>query len=127
MEIDTGAAVSVVPEESLSSLLPFLEWRRTNVVLWTYTGQSIPVKGSVLVNVKYNKQLFRNMELFIDEGSGPILMGRDWLEVIKLDWKSIGQIESSEDATENQVSALNTVKFFLRHLGLFLHFRPHSV
>ena len=87
------------------------------------------MKGSVLVNVKYKQQLFRNMELLIVEGLGPSLMGRDWLKVIKLDWKSIGQIESSEDATESQVSALKYKysEVFLRHLGLYLHFRPHSV
>ena len=125
MEIDTRVAVSVVPEESLSSLLPSLEWRRTNVILRTYTGQSIPVKGSVLVSVKYKQQLFRNMELLIVEGSGPSLMGQDWLEVIKLDWKSIGQIESSEDMTESQVSALKCKysEVFSEALGTISPFR----
>ena len=33
------------------------------------------------------------LPLVVVVGEGPSLFGRDWLQVIRLDWKAIGQVE----------------------------------
>ena len=85
MEVDTGAGVSIAPESVLSSLQPSVSLQPSNVVLKRYTGQCVPVKGVASVDVTYNQKHFQNLNLLIVEGSGPSLLGRDWLCVIRLD------------------------------------------
>ena len=75
MEVDTGAAVSLAPESAVAALLPSSELQPTNVVLKTYTGELIPVKGMLSVTVKYGQQTFCNLKLLVVQGSGPNLMG----------------------------------------------------
>ena len=45
--------------------------------------------GEIKVKVSYGKQMVDNFTLFVVEGDGPSLMGRDVLQKIKLDWSSI--------------------------------------
>ena len=52
-------------------ILPSVELK-TNIVLNTYTGQPISVKGSITVIVDYGQQY---LKLFIVHGLGPSLMG----------------------------------------------------
>ena len=73
MEVDTGADVSIAPESVLASLLPSVKLKKTNVVLKTYTGQPIPVKGSITVNVDYGQQHYKNLKLLVVRGQGSSL------------------------------------------------------
>ena len=79
MEVETGAALSVAPESAIGALLPLTELEPTNVVLHTYTGEPIPVRGVLSVSVKYGGRSYPGLKLIVIQGSGPCLMGRDWL------------------------------------------------
>ena len=105
MEVDTGAAVSLAPESILKSLPPGLKLQPSRAVLKTYTGTPIPVKGTVSVDVNYGQQQCRSLPLLIVEGSGPSLMGRDWLRVVKLDWKTIATV-SPPPSPDGRLAAL---------------------
>ena len=59
MEVDTGAAVSLAPESAVASILDSSELQPTNIVLKTYTGEQIPVKGTIVVDVKYGQQIHK--------------------------------------------------------------------
>ncbi len=78
MEVDTGAGVSLAPESMVASLLPSTQLQKTNTVLRSYTGQPIPVKGTISVTVGYGQHRYENLKLLVVEGSGPSLMGRDY-------------------------------------------------
>ena len=76
MEIDTGASVSVVGEETFETIQKgdeILELQKTSVLLQTYTGEAITVLGSTLIPVEHNGQ----MPLIVTAGNGPPLLGRD--------------------------------------------------
>ena len=91
LEIDTGAAVSVVSERTKQKLFPTIALEETDVRLRTYTAKPIQVLGQMLVSVKY--QGYQGMHiLYVVEGSGPALLGRDWLSKIRLDWGSIKSV-----------------------------------
>ena len=92
MEVDTGAAVSLAPESAVESLLSSSKLFPSNIILETYTGEQIPVKGSLLVDVKYGQQRHTNLKLLVVSGSGSCLMGRDWLHIVRLDWRTIGKV-----------------------------------
>ena len=96
IKIDTGASVSIASRETFESIQKgesTLELKETTVKLQTYTGEPIRVCGST-VQVEHNGQT-TSLPLVITEGSGPTLLGRNWLEALRLDWRTIFRIGSN--------------------------------
>lgn len=56
MEVDTGAAVSVVSEAMYKQMWPEKMLRPTAVRLETYSGSPLTVLGQIQVQVKYQDQ-----------------------------------------------------------------------
>jgi hypothetical protein len=87
MEIDSGAAVSVVNKRDFEKLS--VKLRPTSCVLTTYSQEQITPLGVCSVNVEYNNQS-QKLDLFVLDNLGaPPLLGRSCLDVITLDWKCI--------------------------------------
>ena len=96
MQLDTGASVSIISETTYKSL-----WSQppklssSNVKLHTYTGEAIAVLGNLEVEVVYKHQRAR-LPLLVAKGKGPSLIGRVWLQTLRLDWKEINAIYKSK-------------------------------
>ena len=91
IQLDTGAAVTVISEATLAKVketTPALRLQPTEVKLQTYTGDEIPVVGRVAVKVQHLQQE-EQLSLIVFAGKRPNLLGRDWLSKLKLNWKSI--------------------------------------
>ncbi len=88
MEIDTGAAVSLVSDVVYYEKLSHLPLTPPDVTLKTYTGESVTMKGLTQVTVELNKQT-KKLPLYVVLGDYPSLMGRSWLEQLKVDWQAI--------------------------------------
>ena len=95
MEIDTGAAVSLISQTTQCALFPDATLVKPGVQLRTYTREPIAVVGKMEVEVRHKGYVGRH-ELFVIKGSGPSLIGRDWLSKIRLDWASIKAIATSK-------------------------------
>ena len=109
MEVDTGAAVSLINENTYRSF-PFLKrlpLQSSTVQLRTYTGEKIAVKGEISVTVQRESQSL-TLPLIVVPGQGPSLLGRNWLLKLQLDWKNIFTL---------QVSSLQNV--LVRYSSLF--------
>ena len=81
MELDTGAAVSVMSEQTYKTVWNAEKappMQPAKVQLHVYTGGTIPVVGVVNVTVNHNNQT-KQLPLLIVKGEGPTLLGRDWL------------------------------------------------
>ena len=91
MEIDTGAAVSIISEQTQRNLFPDVTLQHSRIKLRTYTGEPMPVLGEMTVDVTYRQNHY-TLALFVVEGNGPSLFGRSWLQHICLDWKSLGVV-----------------------------------
>ena len=94
MEIDTGASLSVLSEGVYWDLhnkgkLPHLA--KTEVVLRTYTREEVKPKGSLDVMVIYEEKEY-HLPLLVVQGKGPALLGKNWLEKLKLNWHMIKQL-----------------------------------
>ena len=101
MKVDTGAAVSIVSEDTMNSL-PFLkdlQLQPTSVRLRTYTGESVSVLGQLQVKVQHDTTQ-ATMPLQVVKGAGTTLLGRDWLQKFRLDWKTIFKLHSSSSLQE---------------------------
>ena len=88
LEIDTGATRTVLNERTYNKLSAKLELKSTKAILSTYTGEEIPVSGEEMVPVKYQNQQ-HHLPAMVVKSSGPNLLGRDWLQVIKLNWNNV--------------------------------------
>ena len=113
MEVDTGASLSIISEKTYSSLHNAPQLQSTEARLRTYTGESLPVLGSITVTVHHNNQQ-KTLPLLIVQGEGPSLLGRDWLEHLQLDWAAIHKICSGEDV---QVMLDRHAEVFKEELG----------
>lgn len=95
MQVDTGTRVSMVSEAVYKEKLKHLALRDTKLKLKTYTGESVPVLGAVNVKVEHNKQK-EVLPLYIIAGNRPALLGRRWLQKIKLDWQGVFMVMDRE-------------------------------
>ena len=100
-QIDTGASVTIMSETAYMHTWNAASRPKvypSTTVLRTYTGQSIPIKGECEVIVKHGEQSAK-VRLLIVHGSGPNLMGRDWLQVIRLNWAELHSVSMTTKLT----------------------------
>ena len=92
LEIVTGSTRTLLKEETYKRLREKLELKSWKAATSTYTGEKIPVLGEVLIPVKYQTQQ-HNLPAMVVKSPGPNLLGRNWLQVIELNWNSIFSIQ----------------------------------
>ena len=88
MELDTGTAVSLISSTTKERMFPDVPLINTPSVLTIYTGERMSVAGKMKVEVRYHSKVY-NLQLYVVDGDDPSLFGRDWLLVVKLDWKGL--------------------------------------
>ena len=97
MEVDTGAALSLISAATCSQLWPpgmAPQLSKPSVRLRTYTGEELKLVGEAVVQVQYQRQQ-EDLNLIVVEGNGPSLIGRDWLQRIKLNWADIRSVHAN--------------------------------
>ena len=95
MELDTGASVTVIPEEMWEKEIVSVLVVECRVTLKSYFGHAIPVVGENTVHVQYQTQQV-NLPIVVTKGEGLALMGRDWLSKLKLDWHQISNVQQAD-------------------------------
>ena len=58
------------------------------MILTTYTGEQMAMVGEISVTVR-NEQHNHCLTLYVIKGSGPSLLGRDWLYQLRLNFQSL--------------------------------------
>ena len=95
MQLDRGgggggaAAVSLISTRTHKRLFPRCPLAKTSITLSTYTGKRMNVAGRLQVKVRYGQQCVYLPTSVRVEGGGPTLLGRSWLNEIRLDWGSM--------------------------------------
>ena len=79
MEVDTGAAKTIMSEKAFRKLWPRRSLDKTEVRLQSYMGEPIPVVGSVVVSTTDENQT-ADLPLIVVKGNEPTLLGRGWLQ-----------------------------------------------
>ena len=106
MELDTGASVSIVSQETVRKLSPHVKVNRSDVILRTYSGERLRVLGEISAVVEYDGQPKQQLPLIVVEGQGPTLFGRNWLAKIRLDWHDIKKVYSEVELLLRKYDAL---------------------
>ena len=99
----------------------------TDVRLRTYTEEAVQVLGKVMVRVVKDEASV-TLPLLVVKGGGTTLSGRDWLQKLKLDWKTIFSLhsplslqqvlDSHKSVFTNELGTFNKskVKFYLKEM-----------
>ncbi|XP_044166137.1 uncharacterized protein K02A2.6-like [Acropora millepora] len=100
LEVDTGASVTVIPNKMFKEKLGHLKLRPASTSLKTYTGTELPLCGETEVHVEYHGQSAK-LPLIVAEVDGkPAILGRNWLNVVKLNWKELFNVSSPDFFSE---------------------------
>lgn len=98
-ELDTGCSITLMNESVFKA-----RWNeakrpivgQTSLKLRTYTGEAIEVLGVAEVHVKYHDQQ-KTLPLYVVSGTGPSLLGRSWLEQLRLNWAEIHKVSVARE------------------------------
>ena len=96
MELDTGSAVSIIPHDLYMEKFNDKPLHKTELMLKTYSGENITPVGVLKANVEYKDQQPLLLDLYVVKSKDPVLMGRDWLYKIRLDWYAIKSLQVSQ-------------------------------
>ena len=83
--------------------------RKPSIRLRTYTGEELQLVGEAVVRVQYQNQQ-EELNLVVVKGSGPSLLGRDWLQKIRLNWAEVRSLKAASTTLE---------QVLVKHSGLF--------
>ena len=98
MELDTGASATLINEtvyQQINEGQQKPELQESKMVLRSYTGQAVPIVGRFTASVIYQDQT-KKLPVTVVKGKQPCLLGRDWLEEIRIDWHEIKHLRSSK-------------------------------
>ena len=89
MELDTGASISVTGKKEWETMTgKSMQLEKTRIRLKTFGGKIIEPLGVSQVQVNYKGQK-KQLPIVVTAEPGPILMGRNWLRELELDWKGV--------------------------------------
>ena len=124
MEIDTGASVSLISTATKDTFFPTVNLAKTGMSLSTYTAQPIQVLGKMHMSVRYQGYVGWH-DLYVVEGVGPSLFGRDWLARIKIDWAEVKAISRWNADKEVERLVAKYTQVFEPGPGVMKHFKAH--
>lgn len=116
MELDTGSAVSIISNDDYVRFQERAPLRSTSTKFETYTGELVIPLGITSVSVRYDGKDYRDMSLYVVKNSVSALIGRDWLEIIPIDWASYRKSVKSVNECNNVESLDSLLK---KHGTLF--------
>ena len=104
MEFDTGASMSVIPADLYHEKLRHISLDKPTYKFKSYSG-TLPLLGQAQVKVRYGDKLMSNVLIVADIKDQPAILGRNWLESIQPDWRSVFKVapvkdESSKESTQ---------------------------
>ena len=129
MEVDTGAAVSIISNSTRKKLFPRLKLQPSKLVLKTYTDEQMQIVGQLNVYVQYGEQR-KPLALVVVSGDGPSLFGRNWLKYIRLDWHRIATVRTKPQQLQTLLQEYQSL--FKDELGTVqpyratLHVQPNA-
>ena len=93
-QIDTGSCATLLSEKDFSAHFPDTVLEQHSLpTLVTYSKTTFKPLGSFHAQVTHNNAT-ATLPLLVVPGSGPNLLGRDWLEQLRIDWHQVFHLAS---------------------------------
>ena len=98
----------------------------------SYSGHEVPVMGEIDVVVVYDKQR-AHLPIIVTKNSGPVLLGGNWLSVLKLNWSQIKKVSAIakpakdvEQLTAQYASLFDSLLGTVKGVKAHLKMKPNS-
>lgn len=94
MIIDTGASMTCMPKHVYVRQFNHINLNHTELQLKSYSGHALELMGEFDATVRHEGKDFRLPVIVVnnDDERQPVLLGRNWLKHLKLDWNRIFQV-----------------------------------
>ncbi|XP_064090805.1 uncharacterized protein K02A2.6-like [Macrobrachium nipponense] len=100
-ELDTGAAVTCVGEYTFKKFcISREELQAIDIALTDYNKHPLEILGVAMVKVKYCSQC-KMLPIVVIKGNRASLLGRNWLNEMKMDWPNIFNLKSTIHSIDN--------------------------
>ena len=128
MELDTGASLSIMAEATFRRHWPDRQLQSTTRQLRTYTGEKIKVLGTAQVHVRHGANS-ADLPLMVVEMDGPSLLGRNWMNSLRLDWSELHRLHDGalEEVLRRHSRVFQDELGTLRGFRAKIHVDPNSV
>ena len=104
MEVDTGASVSLITKDTWNKIKSDnLRIDKYHSKLKDYNGNPIKTWGKVAIPVEYENQHVTLSAFIVDEGKFNLL-GRDWIQHLRLAWNDIMNVQVSHTLSDEAQS-----------------------
>ncbi|RUS85038.1 hypothetical protein EGW08_007222 [Elysia chlorotica] len=126
-QLDTGASTTVITKKMFDELFSDNALKPSKAILTTFTGETLTVYGQFQPIIRYQDQ-HHSLPLLVVDGTGPPLLGRDWLSTIKLDWKSLFHTtdNSVETVLQKFPNVFSDEAGKLNDRKIHLHLKPNA-
>ena len=97
--------MSIISNGARKAIFPRVRLSKSHLQLKSYTGEPIPMLGKFTIDIEYYQQ-HKKLDLIVVAGKGLTLLGRSWLQQLRLDWmstKAVSQVRKM-DALEHLLS-----------------------
>ncbi|XP_008179051.1 uncharacterized protein K02A2.6-like [Acyrthosiphon pisum] len=105
MEVDSGAGISILPEEVVKEKLPHIHINPTILKLRTYDGSIIKLTGGIEVKLMYGERELCGKLLVVKKGHRA-LVGRDLMNKLGITIRGISKIEVESTNKNNKLELL---------------------
>ena len=122
LELDTGSALSIIPDCQYRHHLSRLLLSPISVVLKVTAVNASNRPGVIFVDVQYNSQHHDGKALIVTT-DGPPLFGRDWLQHIRIDWSHVHRLTSRTASAQRHLDEL--LERYSADRGRFRHCKGH--
>ena len=120
-EVDTGSGISIISGSTFQKYFAMHKLEHANIVVKTYSNERLSTLGKFKVNVKYGDKDYSDLTLYVIQGNGVNLLGRNWLQFITLNWAEIFRIRNGVNDTSCKNVRSNTALDDLvqKHAAIF--------
>ena len=118
MEVDTGAAMTVIPADLYHEKLKHISLEKPRYRFKTYSGK-LPLLGQAQVKVRYGGKIISVVLIVADIKDQPAILGRNWLERFRPDWKSVFTVASKKDDSSKGSTRCGLAEIQRRHQAVF--------
>ncbi|UYV77890.1 K02A2.6-like [Cordylochernes scorpioides] len=105
-ELDTGSCLTLISENDFKKYLPNAQLKTIGMIIKTYDGTVVPILGEVIVKVEFQGKTSM-LRAVVVKGEKKALVGREWINLLKIDYFAMNQIPSeiaiAEFLKEHQV------------------------
>ena len=100
MQIDTAADYSIMSRDTYVKKFKSVPLQKTDIKLKTYTGETLKTCGQIACKVVHAGQEHTPPMIVAENEGKPTLLGRNWLDKLKLDWNEVFSLAGAISANE---------------------------